>query len=101
MSPVAADCASADSAPGEPAGPFVDDGGAEVAVVEEAAVEAPRAGVEDKLLDEDPQPATTIADASTTPKASLFMARRLALSPDDLLNGCLALACRGSDWRDT
>jgi hypothetical protein len=80
MSPVAADCASADNAPGELAAPVVVDGDAEVVVVAWAAVEAPPVEVGDEPLDEDPQAATTIEDASTTPKTeSLFMASRLAI----------------------
>ena len=79
MSPVAADCASADNAPGALAAPVVVDGDAEVVVTVGAPVEAPP-GLGDELLDEDPQPATTIEDASTTPKTeSLFMASRLAI----------------------
>ena len=79
MSPVAADCASADNAPGELAPPVVAAGDADVVVVAGAAVEAP-VEADDKPLDEEPQPATTIEDASTTPKIeSLFMASRLAI----------------------
>ncbi|HEY1511761.1 MAG TPA: hypothetical protein VGF93_22330 [Solirubrobacteraceae bacterium] len=45
-----------------------------------AAVEAPPVEVDDGPLDEEPQPPTTIEDASTTPKTeSLFMASRLAI----------------------
>jgi hypothetical protein len=85
MSPVAADCASADSAPGELAALLVVGGVAEVVVV---PAEAPLFEVDDELLDEDPQPATAIADASATAETeSLFMGGRLAISPDDLLNG--------------
>ena len=80
MSPVAADCASADSAPGELAALVVVDSDAEVVVVVGAPVEAPPVEVGDELFDEDPQPAATIEDARTTPKTeSLFMARRLAI----------------------
>lgn len=95
MSPVAADCASADNAPGELAPLAVVDGDADVVVAVEAPreappVEAPPVEVGDELLDEDPQPAMTIEDASTAPNTeSLFMARRLAIRPDDLLNGWL------------
>ena len=79
MSPVAADCASADNAPGGLDPPVVAGGDAEVVVVAGAAVEAP-VEVDDEPLDEEPQPATTIEDASTTPKTeSLFMASRLAI----------------------
>jgi hypothetical protein len=78
MSPVAADCASADNAPGELAAPVVVDGDAEVVVAVGAPVEAPP-GLGDELLDEDPQPAMTIEDTSTTANTeSLLMARRLA-----------------------
>ena len=73
MSPVAADCASADNAPGELAALVVVDGDAEVVADAWAAVEVER-------VDEDPQPTKTIEDASTTPKIeSLFMAGRLAI----------------------
>ena len=78
MSPVAADCASADNAPGEldPAAVAGED--AEVVVVA-AAVEAP-VEVDDEPLDEDPQPGPPIENASTTPKTeSLCMASRLAI----------------------
>jgi hypothetical protein len=79
MSPVAADCASADNAPGELEAPVVVDGDAEVVVAVGVPVEAPP-GLGDELLDDDPQPAMTIEDASTTANAeSLFMARRLAI----------------------
>jgi hypothetical protein len=75
MSPVAADCASADNAPGELAALVVDG-----VVVAWGAVEAPPVEVDDELLDEDPQPTKTIENASTTPKIeSLFMAGRLAI----------------------
>jgi hypothetical protein len=80
MSPVAADCASADNAPGELAPLVVAGGDAEVVVVAGAAVEAPPVEVDDGPLDEEPQPATTIEDASATAKTeSLFMASRLAI----------------------
>jgi hypothetical protein len=80
MSPVAADCASADNAPGELAPLVVAGGGADVVVVTWAAVEAPPVEVDDEPLDEEPQPGTAIEDASTTPKTeSLFMASRLAI----------------------
>jgi hypothetical protein len=80
MSPVAADCASADNAPGELAAPVVADGDAEAVVVAWAAVEAPPVELDGEPLGEDPQPATTIEDTSTTPKTeSLFMAGRLAI----------------------
>jgi hypothetical protein len=80
MSPVAADCASADNAPGELAPPVVAGGDAEVVAVAGAPVEAPPVEVDGEPLDEEPQPATTIEDASTTPKTeSLFMASSLAL----------------------
>jgi hypothetical protein len=79
MSPVAADCASADSAPGALLPLAVVDGDADLVVVVGAPVEAPPAE-DDELLDEDPQPATTIENASTTAKTeSLFMARRLPI----------------------
>jgi hypothetical protein len=55
-------------------------GNAEVVVVAGGAVEAPPVEVDDEPLDEEPQPATTIQDASTTTKTeSLFMASRLAI----------------------
>jgi hypothetical protein len=55
-------------------------GNAAVVVVAGEAVEAPPVEVDDEPLDEEPQPATTIQDASTTTKtASLFMASRLAI----------------------
>ena len=74
MSPVAADCASAESAAGELVPLVVVAGDPEVVVAAGAPVEAPPVEVDDELLDEDPQPATTIEDASTTPKTeSLFM----------------------------
>ena len=76
MSPVAADCASAESAPAEPVPADVD---AEVVFVVEAPVEAPLVEVDDELLDEDPQLVATIADASTTKTESLVMSRRLAI----------------------
>jgi hypothetical protein len=80
MSPVAADCASADNAPGELAALVVAGGDAEVVVVAGAAVEAPPVEVDDEPLDEDPQPAPTIENASRTTKTeSLFMASRLAI----------------------
>jgi hypothetical protein len=80
MSPVAADCASADNAPGELAALVVAAGDADVVLVAWAAVEAPPVEVDDEPLEEDPQPATTIEDATTTPKTeSLFMASRLAI----------------------
>ena len=80
MSPVAADCASADNAPGELAPLVVAAGDAEVVVGAEAAVEAPPLEVDDEPLDEDPQPAPTIDDATTTPETkSLFMGSRLAI----------------------
>jgi hypothetical protein len=75
MSPVAADCASAASAPGALAALLVVDGGAE-------GVLAPPVGaglveVEVELLD-DPQPAIAITAASATTTRSLFMDGRLA-----------------------
>jgi hypothetical protein len=80
MSPVAADCASADNAPGELAPLVVAVGGAEIVVGAEPAVEAPPVEVDDEPLGEDPQPAPTIADASRTTKTErLFMASRLAI----------------------
>jgi hypothetical protein len=80
MSPVATDCASADNAPGELAALVVAGGDTEVVVVAWAAVETPPVEVDDEPLDEDPQPATAIDDATTTPKTeSLFMASRLAI----------------------
>jgi len=79
MSPVAADCASADSAPGALPPLAVLDGDAELVVVVGAGAEAPPAE-DDELLEEEPQPTMTIEDASTTPKIeSLFMARRLPI----------------------
>jgi hypothetical protein len=79
MSPVAADRASADNAPGALAALVLVDGDAEVAVDVAAPVEAPP-GLDDELLVEDPQPAMTIKDPSTTANTeSLFMARRLAI----------------------
>ena len=79
MSPVAAACASADNAPGELAALVVAAGDAEVVVVW-AAVETPPVEVDEEPLDADPQPATAIDDATTTPKTeSLFMASRLAI----------------------
>jgi hypothetical protein len=78
MSPVAADCASADSAPGELAALLVVDGGAEVVLA--PPVEAGLFEVEVELLDDDPQPATAITDASATAKTgSLLMEGRLAI----------------------
>jgi len=80
MSPVAAACASADNAPGELAALVVAAGDAEVVVVVWAAVETPPVEVDEEPLDADPQPATAIDDATTTPKTeSLFMASRLAI----------------------
>ena len=80
MSPVAADCASADNAPGELAPPVVAGGDADVVVVAGAVVEAPPVEVDAEPLDEEPQPATTIEDASRTTKTeSLFMVSRLAI----------------------
>lgn len=77
MSPVAADCASADSAPGALPPLAVVEGDADPVVVVRAPVEAPPAE-DDELLDEDPHPTATSEDASTTPKtASLFTPGRL------------------------
>ena len=76
MSPVAADCASADNAPGELAALVVFD----VLLLARGPVEAPPVEVDDERVDEDPQPTKTIEDASRTPKTeSLFMASRLAI----------------------
>jgi hypothetical protein len=96
MSPVAADCASADNAPGEPAVLGVP----EVVVV---ALAAPGlAEVDGEPLDEDPQPADASADASASVKAqSCLMGGRLAISPDDLLNALRASTCRRPHRRDT
>ena len=64
------------------------DVGAEVVVVVAAPEEAPVVVVDGELLEADPQPTRAIADASTTPTTEdLFMECRLAISPDDLLNG--------------
>jgi hypothetical protein len=79
MSPVAADCASANSASGELAELVVGDVDAAVAVGSEVPVEAALAEVDEERL-EDPQPAATIADASTTPRTeSSFIDGRLAI----------------------
>ena len=76
MSPVAADCPSADSAPGALAPVVVVDRDAEVVVV----FDAPRVEVVGGLLEEDPQPTMTIAVASaTTEVQTLFMPCRLAI----------------------
>lgn len=79
MSPVAADCASADNAPGALPPLVVAGGDADVVVLTWAAVEAPLP-VDEEPLDADPQPAVTIEEATTTPNTeSLFMASRLAI----------------------
>ena len=64
MSPVAADCRSADSAPGKPEPLAVVDRDAEVVVDIDARPEAPLVEVDDDLPDDAPQPATSAAPAS-------------------------------------
>jgi hypothetical protein len=71
MSPVAAECDSADSAPGYPDPLAVVDGNAEVVVLIDARADALLVEVDGDLPGEDPHPAISAAPASAHAHADL------------------------------